>query len=243
MMAALLRFRLSADQRWRELWRRNARHLLDAWVHHDDARCHLWTQHLYGEVVRLLGAGHGFAGNAFALLAGIDCLDRDDAELVTSRTRRTLLATAHRQDGMANWSPHVDVPRRGRDEILVQWCHGAPGMITSLARLPSDPDVDRIFDEAGELIWRAGPLTKGPGLCHGTAGNGYAFLKLYRRTGNPVWLERARQFASHAMEQSRRARLQYGTPRYSLWTGDLGLALYLADCAAGTDSVPTLDEL
>ena len=30
---------------------------------------------------------------------------------------------------------------------------------------------------------------------HGTGGNGYAFLKLYRRTGNTMWLERARAFA------------------------------------------------
>jgi hypothetical protein len=26
------------------------------------------------------------------------------------------------------------------------------------------------------VTWRAGPLTKGAGLCHGTGGNGYAFL-------------------------------------------------------------------
>ena len=33
----------------------------------------------------------------------------------------------------------------------------------------------------GELTWRAGPLRKGPGLCHGTAGNGFAFLRAARR--------------------------------------------------------------
>jgi hypothetical protein len=31
----------------------------------------------------------------------------------------------------------------------------------------------------GELTWRAGPLEKGGGLCHGTSGNGYAFLVLF----------------------------------------------------------------
>ncbi|MEO8739330.1 MAG: lanthionine synthetase LanC family protein [Casimicrobiaceae bacterium] len=36
------------------------------------------------------------------------------------------------------------------------------------------------------------PLNKGAGLCHGTAGNGYALLKFYRRTGDAIWLERAR---------------------------------------------------
>ena len=62
----------------------------------------------------------------------------------------------------------------------------------------------------GELTWRAGPLVKGPGLCHGTAGNGYAFLKLFERTGDELWLERARAFAMHAIEQVERFRREYG---------------------------------
>ena len=40
---------------------------------------------------------------------------------------------------------------------------------------------------AGELIWRAGPIRKGAGLCHGTAGNGFAFLKLLHATGDERW--------------------------------------------------------
>ena len=87
--------------------------------------------------------------------------------------------------------------------------------------------------KAGELIWKAGPLTKGPNLCHGTAGNGYAFLKLYRRTGDTKWLERARAFATHAIDQSERHAHDFGQRRYSLWTGDLGLAVYLSDCING----------
>jgi len=40
------------------------------------------------------------------------------------------------------------------------------------------------------------------GLCHGTGGNGYAFLKLYRRTGDAQWLDRARAFAMRGIEQT-----------------------------------------
>jgi len=92
-------------------------------------------------------------------------------------------------------------------------------------------------------VWEAGPLTKGYRLCHGTAGNGYAFLKLHRRTGDPVWLERARSFAMHAIAQQRRMRQQYGRGRHTLWTGDPGLAVYLWHCLTGTDGVPGLDIL
>jgi hypothetical protein len=84
-------------------------------------------------------------------------------------------------------------------------------------------------------------LKKGSNLCHGTAGNGYAFLKLYRRTGDAEWLERARAFAMHAIVQSERDARQYGQRRYSLWTGDLGLAVYLWDCIKAEPRFPTLD--
>ena len=123
---------------------------------------------------------------------------------------------------------------------MMAWCHGAPGFLTSLAAL-ADSRLDDVLIAAGELIWTAGPLTKGPGLCHGTAGNGYAFLKLYRRTREARWLERARAFAMHAIAQSERDAATYGVRRYSLYTGDPGLAIYLARCIDGEDGWPGLD--
>ena len=47
----------------------------------------------------------------------------------------------------------------------------------------------------GECIWQKGLLKKGPGICHGVAGNGYAFLLLYRMTRDSLHLQRARCFA------------------------------------------------
>jgi hypothetical protein len=90
----------------------------------------------------------------------------------------------------------------------------------------------------GELTWRAGPLRKGANLCHGTAGNGYAFLALLERTGDDRWLTRARTFAMHAARQVEQSRSEYGRGRYTLWTGDLGTALYLVDCADGGGELP-----
>jgi hypothetical protein len=98
-----------------------------------------------------------------------------------------------------------------------------------------------VLHAAGELIWTAGPLVKGASLCHGTAGNGYAFLKLFRRTGEERWLERARAFATHAIAQSERYAAGYGMRRYSLYTGDPGVAIYLMHCIDGSDAWPGLD--
>jgi hypothetical protein len=123
--------------------------------------------------------------------------------------------------------------------IRTQWCHGAPGVVASLARFAADDDEHgRLLLAGGELTWQAGPLAKGANLCHGTAGNGYAFLALFERTGDALWLERARAFAMHAIAQVERDRALYGRGRHSLWTGDPGTALYLADCLDGGGAVP-----
>jgi hypothetical protein len=183
----------------------------------------LWTQNLYGQSRRFLGPAHGFAGCALAL--------GDDAG--ASETLRRL---AVEEDGLVNWPPlaGVRLGESGDGQIRTQWCHGAPGIVATLAHMLDE----ELAVAGGELTWRAGPVLKGANLCHGTAGNGYAFLALLERTGDERWLTRARAFAMHAAGQVERSRSNYGCGRYSLWTGDPGTALYLADCIDGGGKVP-----
>ncbi len=107
--------------------------------------------------------------------------------------------------------------------------------------MPADSDTDALLSAAGELTWAAGPVAKPPSLCHGTPGSGYAFLKLYKRTGEERWLERARRFAMHGIEQSDRNMQRYGQRKLSIWTGDLGLACYVWDCIRAHDAFPLRD--
>ena len=58
-----------------------------------------------------------------------------------------------------------------------------------------DPSYLHAAERAAQLIWERGLLKKGPGLCHGVAGNAYAFLVMYRLTGNVAYYYRALQFA------------------------------------------------
>ena len=127
----------------------------------------------------------------------------------------------------------------------MQWCHGAPGIVTAFADYPPghSPTLDALLFAAGEAVWRAGPLEKGAGVCHGTAGNGYAFLALHRRSGDPAWLGRARAFAMHAIGQSRHMQERYGRSRHTLWTGDAGVAVYLWHCLQGGGGLPALETL
>jgi lantibiotic modifying enzyme len=236
MHASIAMHEWTGEERWAELFRSSVKALEDALIDGPQG-CRLWDQELHGRRVTYLGAGHGFAGTAGAIVRGLSLLTRAQRAEWVERVVTTTLATATRDGALANWTSFW---APGRPDFLVQWCHGAPGFVTSLATL-GDSRLDEVLLAAGELVWLAGPLAKGPGLCHGTAGNGYAFLKLYRRTGEERWLERARAFAMHAIAQSEHHARIHGMRRYSLYTGDLGLAIYLAECIDGSDCWPSLD--
>jgi hypothetical protein len=194
-----------------------------AWLQEQRDAEGLWTQRLYGHETRYLGPAHGFAGCVLAL---------GDVDGVSDTLRRF----AVEEDGLVNWpglaGRPLDANRDG--QIRMQWCHGAPGIVATLGHLL---DADLALG-GGELTWRAGPLRKGANLCHGTAGNGYALLALFERTGNARWLARARRFAMHSAAQVDHDRAEYGRGRYTLWTGDVGTALYLADCINGRGTLP-----
>ena len=228
---------LTNEAPWKALFCQQASRLLDELE--DTGNGPLWTQDLHGRHLQFLGPLHGFAGNMIPLIHGWDWLSADQRELITDAVPRTLAANARRSNMGASWRAMV-----GHDEsrTLCQHCHGAPGMVTTFADAPFEsPDLDKLLADGGYFAWTAGPLAKGSNLCHGTGGMGYAFLKLYRRTKDPVWLERARAFAMTAINQCRAARKRYGRGRYSLWTGDVGLAIYLWDCVTGEPRFPTID--
>ena len=145
---------------------------------------------------------------------------------------------------VANWHPITEHERivaalAARQRPLVQDCHGAPGIVCRLASAPASWDT--LLRAAGEMTWIAGPLAKGPSLCHGTAGSAMACLKLWERFAEPLWLERARQLTMHAAAQVEQDRARFGQGRHSLWTGDLGVACLLWNCVRGAACFPMLD--
>lgn len=106
---------------------------------------------------------------------------------------------------------------------------------------PSEsPVLDDLFLKAANLVWKADPLEKGVSLCHGTAGSGLACLKMFERSGNELWLTRARGLAMFTIEQYQSELAKFGQARFSLWTGDLDLAIFLRDVLGGRGSLPGL---
>lgn len=177
----------------------------------------MWTQHIFGHSFRSYGPIHGLAGNVLVL--------------GEPGPAGEILREAALHDGAhVNWRPSPDDTK-----VRLQWCHGAPGIITTVPELL---DADLLVGGA-QLIWDAGPPhadEKGAGLCHGTAGNGYALLTTFAQTRDELWLERARAFAVHALEQARAL-----PPRYSLMTGGVGAALFAQDALAAAPRFPIVD--
>jgi hypothetical protein len=186
----------------------------------------LWVQRMYGREFRGLQPWHGLVGNVAALR-----LADDEAAAALERT-------AVMEEGLANW-PYRERPELASPDGLIrlQFCCGAPGIVA----MASDYLDAELLLAGGELAWQAGApgMEKGPCLCHGTAGTGYAFLKVFLRTGDERWLDRARRFAMHALEQVERR----GQGRYSLFTGDIGVALFVADCIDARAEIPVFDVL
>jgi hypothetical protein len=215
LLAAEAMLAWTGEERWETAWDALADELEAA--READG---LWTQPRLD--TRYIGVGHGFAGNQLALS------HRRTVEVDTVLSRLAL-----RDGPLANWPPTDNAPP---EQIRVQWCHGAPGIVAALG----DAMDEELAVAGGELTWRAGPIARGSSLCHGTAGNAYAFLVLHRRTGDELWLDRARAFAMHAIGQVARERAALGRGRYSLFTGDIGVALFLRHLLDGEDRFPTL---
>ena len=240
LLAAQLLHGHTGDDRWAELFRRHARTLWSQLEWSDEFECGYWTQDLYGRRSTYIDAVHGFVGTALPLIHGRHLLDAAEWNAWQRCIDDTVRRTATVEGDCANWRAWL-VPPPGRSgALLMQYCHGAPGFIVNLAESPST-ELDDLLIAGGEAVWRAGPLAKGSNLCHGTAGNGYAFLKLFARTGDERWLDRAHAFAMHGIAQTDADRARYGRARHSLWTGDVGFAIYLWNCVEATASFPTLD--
>jgi len=71
MLVAMTMHEWTGEERWADLFRTDARRLVRTLLPAADAPCRIWTQDLYDlRDARYIGAGHGFAWNASALIRG-----------------------------------------------------------------------------------------------------------------------------------------------------------------------------
>ncbi|KAK8653580.1 hypothetical protein V6N13_127573 [Hibiscus sabdariffa] len=183
---------------------------------------------------RYWGAANGLAGILHVLLHFP--LSEDDAVDVKG-TLRYMMSNRFPHSG--NYPSSEGNPR----DKLVEWSHGATNMAITLAKTSQVYRNDREFRdaaiEAGEVVWKNG-LVKKVGLAEGIAGNAYAFLSLYRLTGETIYEERAKAFATFLYHKERKlvnAGDGVGADDgYSLFQGLAGTACLWFDLVAPHNS-------
>lgn len=175
---------------------------------------------------RYWGAAHGLAGILYVLMHFELSPD------VVEDVKNTLKYMIENRFSSGNY-PSCEEDKR--EDILVHWCHGAPGMALTLvkaAQVFGDKEfVDAAID-AGEVVWKRG-LLKRVGICHGISGNAYVFLSLFRLTGNVEMLNRAKAFACFLVDRGlnliSQGKMHGGDNRYSLFEGVGGMTYLLMD--------------
>lgn len=136
------------------------------------------------------------------------------------------------QDNEGNFPVALEDLRSGRDKRLVHWCHGAPGAVYLMAKAYLIFKEDKYLTSlrrAADLVWKKGFLRKGPGICHGVAGNGYVFLLLFRLTNDVKYLYRAHKFMELLTNSEFKQRARVPDRPHSLYEGVAGTVCFLVD--------------
>jgi serine/threonine protein kinase len=170
-----------------------------------------------------VGIAHGWAGYIYAALRW--CAASGDALPTRLIERLDEFTVFQIPTGRGSaWRKTV-----GSDSVVPGWCNGSAGQVflfTLAHRILGD---ERWLQLAESSAWNAWdeqrPLAI---LCCGSAGRAYALLNLYQHTGATEWLSRARQLANHAASMS----FANASRANSLWKGQLGVAVLIADLAS-----------
>ncbi|KFK35758.1 hypothetical protein AALP_AA4G032600 [Arabis alpina] len=179
------------------------------------------------------GAAHGLAGIMYVLMHME--LELDEIEDVKGTLRYMI----------QNRFPSGNYPSSEGNESdrLVHWCHGAPGVALTLIKAAQVFGTQEFVEaamEAGEVVWNRG-LLKRVGICHGISGNTYVFLSLYRLTGKPEYLYRAKAFASFLLDKSEKliaeGKMHGGDRPFSLFEGIGGMSYMFLDMIDPTQAL------
>lgn len=193
-----------------------------------------------------LGAAHGLSTILQMIISVPGFLQNDSKAEKDVRTSIDYLLNLQTASG--NFPCATDeLGRRARSESeeLVHWCHGAPGVVYLMAKAYLHWRDDKYLQsciKCGDIVWTKGLLKKGPGICHGVAGNAYVFLLLYRLTGDRKYLHRAETFARFIFTPEFEKGARTPDNPYSLYEGLAGTACFLADITRPDEAAfPFLD--
>ena len=173
---------------------------------------------------RYTGMAHGWTGYLYAALRWCEASGDALPPRLIERLRRFAAKKVLHGRG-AYWPAEL-----GKEHHPIPgWCNGSAGQLflfTLAHRLLGDDEWLRLAELCAWNTWDENrPKTS---LCCGSAGRAYALLNLYNHTGEAAWLDRARQLAGHAAAGA----VATSQHAHSLWQGELGVAVLVADLAS-----------
>ncbi|HEY0514537.1 MAG TPA: lanthionine synthetase C family protein [Thermoanaerobaculia bacterium] len=167
-----------------------------------------WQREFHGRGVYNLGVAHGLPGVvpvlAGAVAAGV-AVDR--ARPLLDNSVRFLLS--QRYDpvlGLSSCFGSTYAPWEGPSPSRLAWCYGDPGIAAALlatARAAGEPEWERQAIDIGLAAVSRDPshsLIRDAGLCHGAAGLGHLFNRMFQETGEERLAEAARFWFERALE-------------------------------------------
>lgn len=221
-----------------------------------------WQRELMPEGCHNLGVAHGVPG-LIGFLAAAKQRGVDDPRVssLTEGAVRWLLGQKLPQEMPARF-PYMRVPGRSPEPAVTPaWCYGDLGisvMLLAAARSFSRPDWEEEALALARHVARR-PTTGSKGLdsslCHGTAGNGHLFNRLYQATGDPELRDAALGWYRRALDQQNPGEGLAGfltwvvsRPGTGDWSGHPGFLIGatgvgLALLAAVTDREPVWDRV
>jgi serine/threonine-protein kinase len=173
--------------------------------------------------ISALGVAHGWAGGLYALLRWSVATRRPVDDTVVGWLNE-LASMGTRSGRGASW------PRfRTQSDYSLQatWCNGDTGFVFLWLLASETLNDERFLIMAEDAGWNVADrgCERTADLCCGSAGRAYGLLALYRRTGDEVWLRRAKQFTDHAVRESD----PDSEEAHRLYKGGLGVALLAAE--------------
>jgi len=178
--------------------------------------------------LRNLGIAHGWGGLLYATLRWHHSSGAALPGAIQERLHQ-LAGCAEPIGRGTRWPWELGQPSPdGGYGYMPGWCNGTAGYVylwTLAHRTFGDEAYLQLAEQATWNAWEEQPEIDN--LCCGLAGRAYALLNLYKHTGERAWLERARELAHRAVVSERSPEM----PPHSLYKGEIGIALLVADLA------------
>lgn len=210
-----------------------------------------------------ISLSHGMASIAmiFVKIYQMEGVNREQITILLSKTIRYILNQEIDKDEYGCFFPNFALESQGQImKSRLAWCYGDLGIATTLWQVGNTLDVQEWKNKAIEVLMYAAKRRRNlidncvfdAGLCHGTAGVGHIFYRMWRNTGLPEFKDTADYWFQETLKMAKfedglAGYKVYRQPQYGGYQNEYGLLEGIAGIGLALmtyyyDLDPTWDE-